>query len=92
MHADTTAIPTKEALLTELRSDSAVKLFAYLYARWQDERAYEDFSDYVKHVQKQFPTCFIGKKRPFEFRFNASQHVVIVRVNSTSVSYASIAK
>lgn len=26
--------------------------FAYLKARWQDEREYEDFSDYEKNVRK----------------------------------------
>ncbi len=85
-------IPAKADLLADLKSDSAVELFSYLYSRWMDEREYEDFADYVKHVQKRFPTCFVGKKRPFEFRFNAEGCVLIVRVTSRAISYASISK
>lgn len=45
---------------------------AYLYQRWQDEKEYEDFNDYVKFMKTsifpniaQYFTFVKGSKRPF---------------------------
>lgn len=29
------------------------KTMTYLYSRWQDEKKYEDFNEYVKHAEKK---------------------------------------
>ena len=62
---------------------------AYLYARWQDEKEYEDFEEYKNEAKKILPTnCEFKKmtKNPFELIFiyeNVEHHI---RVNSRVVS------
>lgn len=44
----------------------------YLYARWQDEKHYEDIREYGKVIEQELPAGFIFKKmsaRPFGFTF-----------------------
>jgi hypothetical protein len=53
-----------------IRGDKAETL-CNLYERWQDEKEYEDFVDYVREFKKIFDydKCHIkGTKRPFGFR------------------------
>jgi len=38
-----------------------------LYERWQDEKEYEDFNDYVETFKKHIPETIKGLKRPFGF-------------------------
>lgn len=46
--------------------------FGYLYARWQDEKEYEDFADYIAHMTKKMPdgaTLTKMTKRPFRVEY-----------------------
>ena len=43
------------------------KLLFNLYKRWQDEKEYEDFNEYVEHFKKSVPETIKGLKRPFGF-------------------------
>lgn len=48
---------------------------AELRDRWQDEKNYEDFADYVAVMQAWIPADFkfvAGSKRPFGFTFEAT--------------------
>jgi hypothetical protein len=43
-----------------------------LYARWQDERGYEDFIDYIEHMKSKLPDgAVLNKmtKRPFRIEY-----------------------
>lgn len=43
------------------------ELLFSLYERWQDERDYEDFNDYIKRFKKSIKEIVSGSKRPFGF-------------------------
>jgi hypothetical protein len=50
----------------------AADYFGYLYDRWQDEKEYEDFSDYQTAIKKNLPKGaeFISMtKKPFCVKF-----------------------
>lgn len=55
---------------------------ANLWARWQDEKAFEDFEEYAqvmqKMVEKHIPTArnFIARKRPFGILFDVESYQV----------------
>lgn len=51
-----------------LNNPTAVRTFSNLYDRWQDEKEYEDFNDYIAVMMKYMPngaTLVKGTKRPF---------------------------
>jgi hypothetical protein len=63
-------------MIRNLVNDKGVfNTFINLYDRWQDEREYEDFNDYVKVMQKAVEkvvgdiTNVKGSKRPFGLSF-----------------------
>ena len=68
-----------------------IESLGYLYDRWQDEKEYEDFDNYVD-VMKSYVTQDIefvsASKRPFGFKFRekVSGDNYIISVNSTSGS------
>lgn len=52
--------------------ETAADFLGYLCERWQDEREYEDFSEYKKAMQKNMPagmTIISFTKRPFRIIF-----------------------
>ena len=58
----------KENINKVLNDSNAIRKFDYLYWRWQDEKQYEDFNDYVEAMMKFMPsgaTLVKGSKRPF---------------------------
>ncbi len=53
-----------------------------LYERWQDEKEYEDFSDYAEVFKKKVPETIKGTKKPFGFMIkcdNGTLHVIVKR-------------
>ena len=58
-----------------VNSEAVFNTFINLYDRWQDEREYEDFNEYVKVMQKAVEkvvgsvTNVKGMKRPFGISF-----------------------
>ena len=58
----------------------------YLYGRWQDERAYEDFAQYVNVAKNALASAngsaVFGKmtKRPFELTFTLGTDKVVVGI------------
>ena len=76
-------LPDKNVLVRDLLTNSP--MFGMLYGRWQDEKQHEDFNDYIKHVQKFFPTCIGGSKRPFSFDFTAQDFIVTIKITSRKV-------
>ena len=63
----------KENISKVLNDSNAIHHFDYLYWRWQDEKQYEDFNDYVGAMMKYMPsgaTLVKGSKRPFGVTIN----------------------
>ena len=55
--------------------------FLNLYERWQDEKDYEDFNEYVAAMMKSMPNeakLIKGTKRPFGVIFNYGGNTVQV--------------
>lgn len=54
--------------ISQLLLDKVEDMLDYLYERWQDEKEYEDFSDYEKVMRDAVGDGFIkATKRPFGF-------------------------
>ena len=63
---------------------------SYLYYRWQDEKEYEDFSEYAESAKKMLPEDFIYtgmKKRPFKVEFTYDGFKGFFTVNSKSLAW-----
>ena len=63
----------RENISKVLNSSKCIEHFDYLYYRWQDEKQYEDFNDYVKSMMTVMPegaTLIKGSKRPFGVTIN----------------------
>ena len=63
----------KENISKVLNDSNAIRQFDCLYWRWQDEKQYEDFNDYVGAMMKYMPsgaTLVKGSKRPFGVTIN----------------------
>ncbi len=73
---------------------AAENLFANLYARWQDEKEYEDLTDYAavvqtvadKHGVKITQICSV----PFGCKFIVDGKLYRVKINQRSYSYVRI--
>lgn len=61
-----------------VNSEAVFNTFINLYGRWQDEKEYEDFNDYVKVMQTSVEkvvgkiTNVKGTKKPFGLKFTTS--------------------
>lgn len=53
--------------LWTMTNDKYADFLCYLWARWQDEKEYEDINDYLKAIQIRIPGAFKMTKRPFGF-------------------------
>lgn len=63
----------KEKIKEIIHSDKISDRLCYLYERWQDEKAYEDFNDYADDIKETIATVkgvrfHKGTKRPFGFQ------------------------
>lgn len=71
--------------ITKVYSDLQ-KLMISLYARWQDEKEYEDIADYGKAVERVLPegVTFIKiSKRPFGVHLKTGGHLFSLEVTSS---------
>lgn len=67
---------------------------SYLFSRWQDEKEYEDFNEYVK-VMKQLIEELGGKfikgyKRPFGFSYELNGQKFQITINKKNYSYRNL--
>lgn len=74
-------VPTSDANKVSLDAMSAAmhENFDYLAGRWEDEKEYEDITDYASHIMKFLPDGFILTKmsqRPFGFYFTIGNGAV----------------
>lgn len=63
---------------------------ANLYGRWQDEREYEDFADYVANIKREVEALggvFVSAtSRPFHITFELDGKRYKIKVTSRTVS------
>lgn len=70
----------------------------YLYSRWQDEHAYEDFAEYATFMEKALKTAepsakFIrGSKRPFGMvcRFDEFPYDCLIFITAREIGWKSV--
>lgn len=86
----TPTTPENTARINQMLDDIANHA-GYLWGRWQDEKAYEDFNDYIASMQKQMPEGFTitgGSKRPFGFKFTiGTEAEYLLTVTARSVGW-----
>lgn len=70
-------------------------LFGNLWARWQDEREYEDIADYAAPLQPLAAECGVTivrmNKRPFGCIFGVGPKMFQITVTGRSYAYKRIA-
>ena len=62
-----------------VNSDEVFNTFISLYERWQDEKMYENFDEYVRIMSSYIPKnaqIIKGSKRPFGLQFSFENHKV----------------
>jgi hypothetical protein len=56
-----------EAIGGDDKKAEFIDYFAYLYSRWQDEKAYEDWAEYGKELERRFGVTVVRfTHRPWE--------------------------
>lgn len=81
-------------------SDSINTTLCNLYSRWQDEKEYEDWNDYIAHMKKIFEAMIVSNtmtnavyyscgKRPFGLTFDFEGFRVKLYANSTHCGWKS---
>ncbi|RLI48952.1 MAG: hypothetical protein DRP09_21050 [Candidatus Thorarchaeota archaeon] len=81
--------------ITNTIMENMEKTLVYLYCRWQDEKEYEDWQDYVDIMKKDLKekagvsNVFFVKasKRPFGLTFDFEGWQITLSVNSTSIRW-----
>jgi hypothetical protein len=65
----------------------------YLRGRWQDEKQYEDFSEYLAAIKREIPQVTGGRKSDFSFTLaccNAKEFRV--KVGMREIKFSSVGK
>jgi hypothetical protein len=73
----------RENIRNVVKNLGTAQKFLNLYERWQDEKDYEDFNEYVTAMMKSMPTgakLIKGTKRPFGVFFNYGGNTVLVAI------------
>ena len=77
----------------ELIFEAMQGTMVYLYGRWQDERAYEDFANYVGVVKNALASSNDAAvfekmtKRPFAVTFTLGQDKVVIGISGKTYFY-----
>jgi len=95
----------KEYKMSEITNNKIMTLFealtdrlSYLYGRWQDEKEYEEFQEYINNLCKFFEkvkkehkisnAIFVKmQKRPFQFVFDFEGYTVNFYINSKKLGW-----
>lgn len=77
--------------MAKVMTDEQWKGLDYLYARWMDEKEYEDFNEYAKQMKllvKDTPAIFIkASKRPFGFTILVQGKTIQVFARAKSLGW-----
>lgn len=75
------AITPVNKLFAELEASGKLRKLSNIYFRWQDEKEYEEWSDYVETIEKVFsPLVIKVSKRPFGFSTMLKSKKVVFKV------------
>lgn len=66
-----------------LISEKHAEFIFYLYERWQDEKEYEDFQDYIDVMKERIPEVLTGTKHQFGFIIKCDDGEIFVGVEKT---------
>jgi hypothetical protein len=58
---------------------------SYLYIRWQDEKEYEDITDYLVAAKKVLPEAIKISKKPFAITCQATDGRIQVIINNKTI-------
>lgn len=91
-----TTTPESRAASMKTLMDNIEEILCNLYARWQDEKQYEDIKDYQQalqpHVEKYLPgATIVSFNKKFEIKINAPgfPYQPIIRVKAKSIAWSS---
>ena len=73
-------------LVNDIMDDG--RLF-YLYDRWQDEKEYEDFADYIEHTKKfidEHGLTFVKMTKGFKITMKHNDIIVHIKINKNSAN------
>ena len=81
----------RENIITILNDENVIRKFSYLYDRWEDEKEYEDFSDFVEAMMKSMPkeaTLIEGSEMPFgvKFKYGGNDIRISLKLRESSCS------
>jgi len=66
-----------DKIMEQLEDKGHCDYMANLAWRWDDEKDYEDFNDYIMAIKKRIPlTITKVTKRPFGFKFKMTQNKI----------------
>ena len=55
----------------------------YLYVRWQDEKGYEDWEDYIKAIKHRYPDNFVrATNSPFVIYLKYQEYSVKITIGN----------
>jgi hypothetical protein len=61
----------------------------YLYDRWQDEKEYEDFADYIEHAKdfiEEFGLIFVKMTKSFKIVVRNLDTLVEIKINKSNAN------
>ena len=61
----------------------------YLHSRWQDEKEYEDFADYIENAKEfieENDLVFIKMTKGFKITMKHNDIIVYIKINSNSAN------
>jgi len=61
----------------------------YLYDRWQDEKEYEDFADYIEHAKEfieEYGLVFVKMTKGFKITMKHKDIIVYIKINKNGAN------
>lgn len=74
---------SKEEFIKDFK-EKHIEHFIYLYERWQDEKKYEDFNDYIESMKLRVPGLCGMTQRPFAFYVPCSDETLKVSLKAST--------
>lgn len=88
--------PTSTENLVKINNmfDAVSNQISMIYYRWQEEKEFEDFDEYISLVKNIMPDGFVvtgGSQKPFGFKFNiGTEAEYFLKAKAKSVSWERI--
>ena len=76
--------------LSKKLNDETCNLLFSLYDRWQEEKLYEDLSDYLVAIQKVIPEASEIKSTPFQVTCSCSDGKLLLTVTDDDIEIKAV--